>query len=537
MNAPAPREGVPPSPLPLLQLPSCPALEHTILFYDARVGVLNGLTQELHRGFHLEWEELEILLTLHQLNGSDATTPVPARWIRSEAAIPDSSFHRRMQQLSAPTGWLEKATPGPDPARGGHASVQFSESGRSQWRQLLSYLESVAKLWLEGVEPKKRGQHALVLMAWRQRLDRIRLGRTGSAAGSAPSRLLPSGERPTAKPGSHVPISSPEGGWSWAEPPPEIDPLLNVILVIQFHRRFAAYLANLLKGSSLGLPEADLLTFLGVSPDHRPPRLERRPPAKRVGGWFEYARLLGNLSHTRGMSQPQFSRLATGLSGKGWIEFSWKHGDDAGRTKQALPDAPTDATGRPDLLRKWVRLTEEGFAAVEPIWNAYRDVAVRLCQEIPDDWLAGLDAVNRSLAIATPPLTAWQQHLRPAQAAPVAGPPRALRIPAHLKPHDSLSENRTTSPQPSTPLRHAATVREETPVDTKPRALESSPDTLIQGYLDALTGLGGHATHEELRTLLGLDRAGYAELFLLLRHRGLVSGRDEGLTVRLAQSP
>ena len=141
MNTNAPREGV--SPVALLRLPTSDSLQHTILFYDARVGVLNGLESELHRRFQIRWSAFETLLALDHAIGPDAENAVPVKWVRKEASTSDSSFHRRILELSGPGGWVERVFPKSTTASG-HGHLQWSERGREARHRLMAFLGTTA---------------------------------------------------------------------------------------------------------------------------------------------------------------------------------------------------------------------------------------------------------------------------------------------------------------------------------------------------------------------------------------------------------
>ena len=593
------RNGTPVDPVhqnsDLLRLPESAELQHTMLLYDAAVGLVRAMAAGLSAE-GLKWSDFGLLLELDRLEAgnSGGASGVSRAFFLTETELSEAVLARAIKRLSGPEGWLEKfavSTGGtPQTVRRDHrrhfvdasamgsrmeVRLRFSTVGSNRWSFLRASLQNAGAIWLRGLEGRELSKHRFVLWTWRNRMKDLQAaGRASRTAtirqGSSPTEMF-DGSLGTlitgisnqnndpntlalndSTHGVQSPAPAKSNFKSEVTAPQEstikASPLENVFEVVRIYRRMSQMLDSLLDKSGMKLQEADVLTYLGIAPlPEMTSGHDVVNAGMSVGGWFEYSELRTALYHTQGMSQPQFSRLLAQLAGEKWIEFSWKVENS---TKVALDDAPLGGDEKPDLVRRWVRLTKEGHEKILPVWEDYIQLSKFLCVDLPVSWLESLDGINHRLAMATPttPLpSTWSsptaileeegvssnrvgqyEEATPGIQEKVSLTYRWSPVENHSWPsvltQTSEPQKDFTDPTPQTGVTEGA---------NSPGSESPSTDPLIQNYLDTLFRLNGNATHQEVRHALALDESRYWELFALMRHRQYVCGQDGGLTVQL----
>ena len=551
------------------QLRAVGDVNYPVAAYDARVKLVQALEVDLLKYAQVNLEGFEVLLALH-LASSGQQVRVRSAWLRREIEISDSGLYRRVRAKPFESQWLSLE---PDDASSSakSTSIKLSEQGRMKWTEVLRCLRGAGTKWLVGIPEEGLREHLAVLWIWHQRLGALRSLRRESAMADAQLEIRESAQSALSK-----------WGDASALPAGHADPLANILGLIQVERSLRALLKDRLKSTSLGLPQADILAYLGLENTERQSESSQTnegretktdgtiPGQRQTAVWVDYSELRRGLSYSIGVSQPLFSRWLAELAQEELVEFSWKvMGRASHKRKVPHPEAPLDSENQPDLRRKFVRITAKGGRRIKPIWDDYVEVADQLCQGIPKKWLESSEKVHQALQQRCEP--GWWERIEPSeidiwtspesrlqplaarvQTMPQSAPPVAqverptihrslmLESPRQVKgeiPGDPSTRERLSGSTSISEYHRDVPSLLGTSSSKEPEAAKPdwpSTDHQVRMFLDFLYESGGKATHEEIRSHLRMfDPDDYQELCDLLRERGWIKTRPGGLTVTL----
>lgn len=361
---------------------------------------------------------------------------------------------------------------------GSSMKIQMSREGLGRWIKLMNLIRQQGVQWFQGTQREDAILHLRWMSELRTRVLSRKFRPRDSLISSSQTNLK---TEQNLEPATSL-LTDFEGD----------SPLLNLLEILRSVRLLTPHIRDLAIREKLSLNRADLLVILAlllpsgfIEPNHESLKLKQKLTAHlslsstRNEAWLPFADLARALVHTVHFNQSIFSKTMTQLSGG---EF------------------PLVETGPWDGRSKAARITAEGYHRIVPIWEGYRQLAEELSTDISTKWLAASQTIQNHLSIQIPLSPTLCQELEP-----------IYSVSSHRKSHSSIQS--ITPELPTT---------------------ESDP--WIIRFLEALSLLGGVATHIELKNQLGWTELDYQDIYLLLVHRNKIEGRVNGPTVSLVSA-